>query len=231
MSNIADHLQIIKNDIAQAALEAQRNENDITLVAVSKRQPIQAIMDAYEAGQRHFGENYAQELRDKAAQLSHLTDIQWHYIGNLQRNKVKYVVPTVSVMECIDTIKIAEEFSKKALAQNRTIDVFLQVNVGDEAQKSGCAHQEAAAIADGIKQLPHIRLTGLMTIPPFNLNATQTRVYFRKLHELREQLGGAEVLPHLSMGMSRDFKEAILEGATMVRVGTAIFGDRPPKQW
>lgn len=229
MSSIAEKIAYIQSQIGEAAAACGRDPQSITLVAVSKRQSIDAITAAYESGQRHFGENYAQELRDKAKSLAHLTDIRWHYIGNLQRNKVKYVAPNAAVMECIDTLQIAEEFSKRAQQTKRVVDILLQVNVGEEEQKSGCSRDDAPALASQIRALPGIRLTGLMTIPPFHLEAADTRVYFRALRELRDVMGGQGVLPHLSMGMSHDFREAIFEGATIVRVGTAIFGERPPK--
>ncbi|MBN2342421.1 MAG: YggS family pyridoxal phosphate-dependent enzyme [Deltaproteobacteria bacterium] len=231
MSHIPNNIEHIRTRIREAALTAGRNPGDITLVAVSKRQSIADIEDAYNAGQRHFGENYAQELRDKAVALSHLTDIQWHFIGNLQKNKVKYVVANASMMECIDSFSIAEEFSKRAKGANRTLDALLQVNVGREPQKSGCMPDDAAAIMSNIRLLPNIRLRGLMTVPPFHLEAAETRLVFRELAALRDALGGKDALPELSMGMSHDFEEAIWEGATLVRVGTAIFGERPPKSW
>ena len=229
MSSVSENLRRIQRDIEQAALSCGRSPADITLVAVSKRQPVDAIVEAYHAGQRYFGENYAQELRDKARQLAHLTDIKWHYIGNLQRNKVKYVAPSAAMMECIDTVQIADEFSKRALQAERLVDVLLQVNVGEEDQKSGCSKADAPGIAAQIRTMPGIRLAGLMTIPPFHLEADDTRAYFKSLRELRDAMGGESALPHLSMGMSHDFPEAIVEGATIVRVGTAIFGLRPPK--
>jgi PLP dependent protein len=229
MSVVLENLKRIQDAIGEAAVASGRTADSVTLVAVSKRQPIAAIEAAYAAGQRHFGENYAQELRDKAAALSHLTDIHWHFIGNLQRNKVKYVVQAATVMECIDTVEIAREFSERAQRAGRTVDVFLQVNVGEETQKSGCAKADAPGIAADIRKMPGIRLQGLMTIPPFHLEADETRAYFTALRELRDTMGGVDALPHLSMGMSHDFREAIKEGATIVRVGTAIFGERPAR--
>lgn len=226
MTEISNNLKQIQQEIRDAVGSCGRDPRSVTLVAVSKRHPIEAIVEAYDAGQRHFGENYAQELRDKAVALTHLPDIQWHFIGNLQRNKVKYVAPSASLMECIDTIDIAEEFSRRAVAGNRTVDVLLQVNVGEETQKSGCAREHAPEIAAQIQSLPGIQLVGLMTIPPFHLEAQETRAYFKALRTLRDEIGNSDTLPHLSMGMSHDFKEAIAEGATIVRVGTAIFGDR-----
>ena len=226
MKMISENLRRIQTDIRNAAIASGRDADSVTLVAVSKRQPLDAIVAAYDAGQRHFGENYAQELRDKARALSHLGDIHWHFIGNLQRNKVKYVVESASVMECIDTFPIAAEFSVRAVRCGRVVDILLQVNVGEEAQKSGCDQADAPGIAEQIFALPGVRLRGLMTIPPFHLEADETRVHFESLRKLRDAMGGAEKLPHLSMGMSHDFREAIGEGATIVRVGTAIFGDR-----
>lgn len=229
MNTIENNINQIKSKIDAAANRVGRDPSEITLVAVSKRNPSQAIRQAYEAGQRDFGENYAQELRDKAKELAGLSDIRWHFIGNLQRNKVKYVSPCVDLMETVDSEKLIAELSKQAAKHERIIRVLVQVNVGEEEQKSGCSVGEAPYLIDEVEKAPGLELAGLMTIPPWDLEPEQTRVHFKALAALREKLGGKERLPHLSMGMSHDFEVAIEEGATYVRVGTAIFGERAPK--
>ncbi|MBN2802102.1 MAG: YggS family pyridoxal phosphate-dependent enzyme [Deltaproteobacteria bacterium] len=226
MNNIENNISVIKKRIEAAAKNSGRNPNDINLVAVSKRQPVQAIIDAYNAGQRDFGENYAQELREKATELASYTDINWHYIGHLQTNKVKYVAPYAHMMECIDSTHTASEFSKQANKFNRKIDILLQVNIGNESQKHGCSSEDAKKIISEISVLGGIRLKGLMAIVPYSDDPEEARVYFHKLKLLRDTLGGKELLPHLSMGMSNDYEVAIQEGSTIVRVGTAIFGER-----
>jgi pyridoxal phosphate enzyme (YggS family) len=229
MNTIEENLKEIRLRIKSAALKAGRNADEITLVAVSKRHSAEYIKEAYHAGQRDFGENYAQELRDKAALLEDLKDIKWHFIGNLQRNKVKYVAPCVDMMETVDSVKLLNELSKQAEKLNREIQVLIQVNVGNEPQKSGCSKEMAKELVSAAQNTKGIILKGLMTIPPFHLKKEETRVHFKDLADLREQLGGSAVLPHLSMGMSSDFEVAIEEGATLVRVGTAIFGERPAR--
>jgi len=226
MTDIGKKLAQVNARIAAAAGRAGRDPAGITLVAVSKRHPTSAIRAAYQAGQRHFGENYAQELRDKAAELADLADISWHFIGHLQRNKVKYVVSSVSLLETVDTSATVDEVGRQATRAGRTVRCLVQVNVGREAQKSGCATDETGALLAGVEEHPGLELSGLMTIPPWDLQADETRRYFRALGALREAHGGADRIPELSMGMSHDFEEAIEEGATIVRVGTAIFGPR-----
>jgi pyridoxal phosphate enzyme (YggS family) len=226
MTDLTHKLTQVKDRIAAAAKRAGRDPSGITLVAVSKRHPASAIREAYGAGQRHFGENYAQELRDKAAELADLADIRWHFIGHLQRNKVKYVVPSVSLLETVDGMATIEAVSKQAARADRTVGCLVQVNVGQESQKSGCEVQATGDLLAAVEQSPGLVLSGLMTIPPWDLEADETRAYFRALKALRDTQGGAERLPALSMGMSHDFEEAIEEGATIVRVGTAIFGPR-----
>jgi pyridoxal phosphate enzyme (YggS family) len=226
---IATNIAALIARIAEAAARSGRLPDEVALVAVSKRHPEEAIRAAYAAGQRRFGENYAQELRDKAVALADLEDTEWHFIGHLQRNKVKYVAPSCALMETVDSARLVEELARQAARFDRSIDCLVQVNVGADEQKSGCAPGEAAAICDAVAGSDHLVLAGLMTIPPWDLDADQTRVHFAALRELRERLGGPRRLPHLSMGMSHDFEEAVEEGATLVRVGTAIFGERPPR--
>jgi pyridoxal phosphate enzyme (YggS family) len=191
----------------------------VTLVAVSKTQPAAAIREAHAAGQRDFGENYAQEWRDKADALADLADLRWHFIGGLQTNKVKYLAGRVAAIHTVDRVELAREISKRFAAKGAVARVYLEVNVGGEASKSGCVPAEAPALAEAVRALPAVELVGLMTIPPA---ADDPRPHFRTLRALRDRLGVAG----LSMGMSADWRVAIEEGSTCVRVGTAIFGAR-----
>jgi len=194
----------------------------VTLIAVSKTQPAEAIREAYAAGQRHFGENYAQEWRDKAAALADLADLTWHFIGSLQTNKVRYLAGKVGWVHTVDRPELARELSRRCAAAGASVKVLLEVNVGGEAQKGGCAPGEAPALAALVATLPALDLRGLTCIPP---PGDDPRPHFRALRALRDQLGLAE----LSMGMSADWPVAVEEGATFVRIGTAIFGERPRK--
>ena len=192
----------------------------VTLVAVSKTQPAKAIREAYAAGQRDFGENYAQEWRDKADALADLADLRWHFIGGLQTNKVKYLAGRVAAIHTVDRVELAREISKRFAAKGAVARVYLEVNVGGEASTSGCAPDEVPALAAEVRGLPAIEVVGLMAIPP---PEDDPRPHFRTLRALRDRLG----LAGLSIGMSADWRVAVEEGSTCVRVGTAIFGERP----
>jgi pyridoxal phosphate enzyme (YggS family) len=194
----------------------------VTLVAVSKTQPAAAIREAYAAGQRDFGENYAQEWREKADALADLPDLRWHFIGGLQTNKVKYLAGRIAFVHTVDREELARELSRRFGQKGAVARVFLEVNTGGEASKAGCAPEHAPALAAAIRSLPAVELVGVMGIPP---PEDDPRPHFRTLRALREALGVRE----LSMGMSGDWRVAIEEGATFVRLGTAIFGARPPK--
>ena len=191
----------------------------VTLVAVSKTQPAEAVREAYAAGQRDFGENYAQEWRAKADALADLAELRWHFIGALQTNKVRLLAGRVAAIHTVDRVELAREISKRFAAKAAVARVYLEVNVGGEASKSGCAPADAPALADAVRGLPGVELVGLMTIPPPD---DDPRPHFRALRALRDTLG----LAGLSMGMSADWRIALEEGSTCVRVGTAIFGDR-----
>ncbi|HET7754693.1 MAG TPA: YggS family pyridoxal phosphate-dependent enzyme [Anaeromyxobacteraceae bacterium] len=193
----------------------------VTLVAVSKTQPANAIREAYAAGQRDFGENYAQEWRTKAEELADLPDLVWHFIGGLQTNKAKYLAGAVRWIHTVDRVELARELSKRCEQRGASVRVLLEVNVSREPQKAGCAPEDAARLADEVRALPALELRGLMCIPPAE---GDPRPHFAALRALREQLA----LSDLSMGMSGDWREAIEEGSTIVRIGTAIFGARPP---
>lgn len=223
-TTIAERLAAVRARIAEATTRAGRPEGSVRLLAVSKTKSEALIREAYAAGQRDFGENYAQELATKAMALADLKDLRWHMIGPLQRNKAKLVVPVAKVVHTVDRPELAEELSKRAAGTGKTPQVLLEVNVAGEASKAGCTPEGAVGLAALVRELPHLDLVGLMTIPPDTDDRELARPFFRRLRELRDALGGG--LAELSMGMSHDFEIAIEEGATIVRVGTAIFGAR-----
>jgi PLP dependent protein len=226
-SSIAENLTDVRQRIAEAARRVGRDPAEITLVAVSKRHPIEAIREAWEAGQRDFGENYAQELRDKAADLC-LPDLRWHYIGHLQKNKIRHVAPTAYCVHTIDSAALAHGLSKRISADGPTLPVLIQVDVAGEKQKSGVPAEELSDLLDNLKPIDNLHIRGLMTMPPF-WPAEQVRPFFRELRNLRDKMAAKHPgldLKDLSMGMTSDFEAAIEEGSTIVRVGTAIFGPR-----
>ena len=226
MTPISANLQAVHARIAAAARAAGRDEKDVSLLAVSKTWPAECVRLAAAAGQHAFGENYVQEGVAKVAELESL-GLEWHFIGPLQSNKTRPVAEHFDWVHSIERMKIAERLSEQRPAGKVPLNVCLQVNVSGEASKSGCAPDEAVALAKAIAALPNLRLRGLMCIPEPVEDVEAQRRPFRQLRELYEQLR-AEGLPldTLSMGMSHDIEAAIAEGATMVRVGTAIFGER-----
>ncbi|GAC1342316.1 MAG: YggS family pyridoxal phosphate-dependent enzyme [Myxococcales bacterium] len=231
MSGVAERLAAVRGRIAQAARNAGRDPASVALVAVSKVQPLAALREALAAGQRALGENYAQELRDKAEALAgHDPEPEWHFLGALQTNKVKYVVGRARLVHTCDRLTLAQELSRRAAAQGLVQRVLVEVNVGDEPQKAGVLPGEAAGFLRAIAQLQGLSCEGLMCIPPA---AGDPRPHFRALRVLRDRLVGEGHHPgplsELSMGMSADYEAAVEEGATLVRVGTAIFGARPPR--
>ena len=221
-TSIAEHLAAVRKRVQEAAARAGRAPESVTLLAVSKTKSEAQIREAYAAGQRDFGENYVQELCAKAAALADLADIRWHLIGPLQRNKVKQVVPLAALIHTVDRLALAEEIEKRASTVG-VIPVLIEVYVSGEASKAGCSPEEAPALAERIREMGHLSLRGLMTIPPDTEDREEARPYFARLAALRDRISG---LTELSMGMSHDFEIAIAEGATIVRVGTAIFGSR-----
>ena len=224
MSSIAERLHRVNERIQRAALSANRDPNEITLVCVSKRHPESAILEAYDAGQRVFGENYVQELDRKAAALSHLPDLRWHMIGHLQTNKAKSIAKVAHTLHTLDSVALANELAKR-LGKERVLDVLIEVNVSGEPQKHGASPGELEDILKGVENVPALRLKGLMTVPPFG-DLNEARRVFETLQTLRQLHGGKGRLPDLSIGMSDDLEIAIACGATMVRVGTAVFGAR-----
>lgn len=223
---IALNLARVRATLAAATAAAGRAESSVRLVAVSKIQPVAAILEAADAGQIDFGENYAQELRDKAEQVQ--APVRWHFIGSLQRNKVKYVVGRAMLVHDVDSVALAEEIGKRSGAT--PTGILLGVNIGEEPQKSGVLPKDALEMARTVSALPGVVLRGLMCIPPAVDEPEQAAPYFAALADLAAR-GRADglALDELSMGMSHDYAVAIRHGATLVRVGTAIFGARPPK--
>ncbi|MCB9557731.1 MAG: YggS family pyridoxal phosphate-dependent enzyme [Deltaproteobacteria bacterium] len=224
MPGIAERLQAVRLQLAKSCAESGRAADSVLLLAVSKRQPSSAIVQAFRAGQHDFGENYAQELRDKSDQLA-LPELRWHFIGPLQRNKLRYVVGRCALIHSIERAEQVEAIDQRASRMQCTQDVLLQINISGEASKSGAAPDEAEGLLALCEKSAHLRCRGLMTMPPFDEDAEASTPYFSALRSLRDSLG-SERLPELSMGMSHDYAAAIREGATIVRIGTAIFGPR-----
>ncbi|AKT36449.1 YggS family pyridoxal phosphate-dependent enzyme [Chondromyces crocatus] len=223
---IATRLDEVRRRIAEAARQAGRAPGSVKLIAVSKGKPAEAIRIAHGAGQLDFGENYAQELSDKAQALGDLPRIVWHAIGRLQRNKAKVVTQVAEVVHALDRAELAVELDRRAASLGRVLRVLVEVNVGGEAAKGGCTPAEVGRLLDATRACANLRPIGLMTIAPYLDDPGAVRPYFAALRALRDEHGGEVELPELSMGMSHDFEVAIAEGATWVRVGTAIFGSR-----
>ena len=225
---MADNVQQVLTRIAQACAAARRPVQSVTLLAVSKTFDAHAVRDAYNAGLRRFGENYVQEALEKIATLADLrTELEWHLIGPLQSNKTRVVAETFDWVHSVDRVKIAQRLSEQRPAALRPLNVCLQVNISGEASKSGLATSEVAEVARAVAGLPRLRLRGLMAIPEPAGDLTAQRAPHRALHELLESLQVQGLtLDTLSMGMSADLEAAVLEGATIVRIGSAIFGAR-----
>lgn len=207
------------------------NENSAKLIGISKVHPVEKIKEVYDWGHRDFGENKAQELQEKQPQLP--DDINWHFVGHLQRNKVKYIAPFVHLIHSIDSLKVLKEVDKEAGKNNRVIDVLLQVKIAQEPSKFGFEESEVLSLVESedFKKLPNIRICGLMGMASLTDDKTQVRSEFRFLRNLFEQLANDQFqdkshFKELSMGMSGDYEEALAEGSTMIRVGSAIFGPR-----
>ena len=233
MNNIAENLKRINENIARAAQKSGRRAEDITLIAVTKTITPQALTDMLEtllaAGVCNLGENRVQELTQKRPLFDHR--VSWHMIGHLQRNKVKNVVGHVKMIHSVDSPRLAEEISRIAMQKQVVADVLIEINIAGETSKHGSAPDQAAALTRQIAALPGIAPRGLMTVAPFVANPEENRPHFRKMAELLETVKTAAGeqganMPFLSMGMTNDYEVAIEEGANMVRVGTAIFGER-----
>jgi len=231
MDAIATNIKQIRTRIEKACQRTDRDPNTVKLIAVSKIKPAEDIEQAYQAGQLMFGESYVQEFRDKSPLVKE--PVEWHFIGGLQSNKVKYLRNKVAMIHSVDRLSLAQEIDRQWDKTDSPIDILLQVNVGDEASKSGCHTDDLEQLTRQVAALPNLRICGLMCLPPHCENAEQVRPFFRTLRELSAtiatlQLPGVQ-MNELSMGMSGDFEVAVEEGATLVRVGTAIFGERIKK--
>lgn len=224
--SIADNLKQVRGRIAAAAERAGRSPDDVALVAVSKTWPVEPIREAYDAGQRIFGENKVQEIEEKVGPLP--DDIEWHLIGHLQKNKVRKVLPHCASIHSIDSFKLAERVGRIAGEEGLVANVLLQVNVASDDAKFGFPVGVVKERFAEIMQIGNLDVRGLMTVPSYEADPEKVRPYFAKLRTLRDELAtdGANPLAELSMGMSHDFEVAIEEGSTMVRVGSAIFGAR-----
>lgn len=231
MDTLVQALQGVKSRIQEAARSSRRDAREIVLVAVSKTFPAASIRAVHALGQRDFGENYAQEAIAKMDALADLRDLVWHFIGPLQSNKTKLIAERFDWVHSVDRLKIAERLAAQRPADRAPLQVCVQVNTSGETSKSGCAPQDAPALAHAITKLPNLRLRGLMTVPEPTDDRTLQARRFASLAALRDRLASEGLaLDTLSMGMSADLEEAIAAGATMVRVGTAIFGARPANQ-
>ena len=222
--DIGNAIARLHERIERACERAGRDPASVQLVAVAKGHPEEVIRAAYDAGMRTFGENYAQELAAKASALSDLQDIRWRFIGHLQRNKIKLIEGARATVDTVDSVRLAQAISTRAAARATNVEALLQVNVGGEAQKSVCTPEEVPQLVEAVRVLPNVTLRGLMTVAPHLDDVEATRPFFAALRELAEAHG----LPELSMGMTHDLEQAVVEGATMLRIGTAIFGPRPP---
>ena len=225
---IRENIEHVENTIDEACRQSGRNRSEVTLIAVSKTKPVEMLKEAYETGCRDFGENKVQELVDKYEVLP--KDIRWHMIGHLQRNKVKYIVDKVYLIHSVDSLRLAEEISKEAAKKNVDVNILVEVNVAGEETKFGTGCEEAKQLVRDIAQLPHVHIQGLMTIAPYVENSEENRIYFQQLKKLSVDISSENIdyvsMKVLSMGMTGDYAVAVSEGATYVRVGTGIFGER-----
>ena len=229
---LKENLANVEKNIEQACKNAGRSRDEVTLIAVSKTKPVEMLQEIYDENIRDFGENKVQELCSKMEQLP--SDIRWHMIGHLQRNKVKYIVGKVELIHSVDTYRLAEEINIQAKKQNVIVPILVEVNIAHEESKFGISAEDAILLVEEISKLENIRIKGLMTIAPYVENPEDNRLYFRKIKQLSVDITNKNIdnvfMEILSMGMAGDYMVAIEEGATMVRVGTGIFGERNYKQ-
>ena len=229
---LKENLANVEKNIEQACKNAGRSRDEVTLIAVSKTKPVEMLQEIYDENIRDFGENKVQELCSKMEQLP--SDIRWHMIGHLQRNKVKYIVGKVELIHSVDTYRLAEEINIQAKKQNVIVPILVEVNIAHEESKFGISAEDAILLVEEISKLENIRIKGLMTIAPYVENPEDNRLYFRKIKQLSVDITNKNIdnvfMEILSMGMTGDYMVAIEEGATMVRAGTGIFGERNYKQ-
>ena len=225
---VKENLTEVKERIRSACAASGRKEEEVTLIAVSKTKPVELLREAYDAGVRDFGENKVQEILEKVPQLP--SDIRWHMIGHLQKNKVRQVIEHVVMIHSVDSVALAEQIEKEAAKRNLEMDILLEVNVAGEESKFGFAPEETEEAAREISNFSHVHIQGLMTIAPFVENSEENRSVFQKLYQLHVDIKSKNIdnvnMAVLSMGMTGDYEVAIEEGADMIRVGTGIFGVR-----
>ncbi len=235
MAEIKENLKSIRDQIEKTALDCGRNPQDITLIAVSKKKPVEAIVEAIQAGSIHFGENYIQEAMGKIDGIKNiaptgLDSVCWHFIGHLQSNKSKFAVKYFDYIHTVDSLKLAKEINKQAKKIDKVQKILLQINIGMEDTKSGIIPEKTVELAEETAMLENLSIEGLMGMPPFSSDPEDVRGYFKNMVEIKKEIehkNYAKVsMYHLSMGMSSDYEVAIQEGSTMVRVGTSIFGRR-----
>jgi hypothetical protein len=229
MNQINQNLKEIKGRLTATALEAGRDPAEVQLVAVTKTVKLDRLQEAVAAGHTLFGENYVQEAKAKIASLG--PGLTWHFIGHLQSNKAKPAAELFDLIHSVDRLRLAKALEQAAARLGKVQNILLQVNLAGEASKSGTAPEDTENLLVEISKMPHLRVLGLMTMPPWFSDPEKVRPYFRALRELRDRLRQQQLvdgeLPELSMGMTGDFEVAVAEGATLVRIGTAIFGQRP----
>ncbi|SRR5699024_10275289 len=225
---VADNLRQVQKNIEKACLTVGRDPAEVTLIAVSKTKPVPLLQEAYEAGARCFGENKVQEIMDKYPLLP--SDIRWHMIGHLQRNKVKYIVDKAAMIHSVDSLRLAQTIEQEAAKRGVRVPVLFEVNVAQEETKFGLKTEEVLPLVQAVAEFPHVEICGLMTIAPYVNNPEDNRGIFRELKKLSVDIAAKNInnvtMSVLSMGMTGDYEVAVQEGATMVRVGTGIFGER-----
>lgn len=225
---IIENLNEVEKNIRLACEKSNRNRDEITLIAVSKTKPVELLNEAYDAGIRNFGENKVQEMCEKYEVME--KDIHWHMIGHLQTNKVKYLIGKTALIHSVDSYKLACEIEKQAAKHDCMMDILIEVNIAEEESKFGLTEEEVIELVKQVAKLPHIRIKGLMTVAPYVVDSEENRPFFRKIKQLSVDIDNQNIdnvsMNILSMGMSGDYMVAIEEGATMIRVGTSIFGER-----
>lgn len=228
MCDVINNYKAVDERVQEACRRAGRPRESVTLIAVSKTKPVELVQELMTIGVKDFGENHAQELVAKTEVVTE--PLNWHFIGNLQRNKVKYVVGRACLIHSVSSFRLAEEIQKESAKKNCVTKVLIEVNIAEEETKSGISGEEAIQLVKQVAELPNLAICGLMAIAPPVEDAEENRVYFREMRQLRDEIRGMNLpgvsMEELSMGMTGDFEVAIEEGATMVRVGTAIFGAR-----
>ena len=225
---LKENLKTVEEHVQEACKRAGRSREEVTLIAVSKTKPVSDIYEVMETGIKDYGENKVQELCDKIETISE--PLNWHMIGHLQRNKVKYIVDKVRMIHSVDSLRLAQQISSEAVKKGVDVDILIEVNVAEEASKFGLSTEAVIQLAEDISKLPAVHIRGLMTVAPFTENPEDNRPYFRNLRQLAVDIARKNIdnvtMNELSMGMTGDYEVAIEEGATMVRVGTGIFGTR-----